>query len=163
LTDDPFEVRKATIADVERIHALISIGAEHQKMLARSRSDLYESLRDFFVAVRRSDNFVVACGALAITWADLAEIRSLAVEPEFQRRGLGRRIVAACLTEAKSLGIRRIFVLTYQKEFFERQGFAVIAKEELPHKIWSVCLKCPKFPDCDEIAMAFDVPTNGAA
>jgi len=163
LTDDQFEVRKATIADVERIHTLISVGAEHQKMLARSRSDLYESLRDFIVAARRSDNLVVACGALAITWADLAEIRSLAVEPEFQRQGLGRRIVASCLAEAKGLGIRRVFVLTYQKEFFERQGFAVIAKEELPHKIWSVCLKCPKFPDCDEIAMAFDVPGNGAA
>ncbi|MBN2582902.1 MAG: N-acetyltransferase [Planctomycetes bacterium] len=163
MTDEQVEIRKAKIADVERIHALISLGAADQKMLARSRSELYESLRDFFVAVRRSDNTVVACGALAITWVDLAEIRSLAVDTDVQRQGLGRRIVAACLAEARSLGVRRVFVLTYQKEFFERQGFATIAKEELPHKIWSACLKCPKFPDCDEIAMAFEVPPNGAA
>lgn len=150
------EIRKARISDVERIHELISACAADQLMLARSRSELYESLRDFFVA-QRPGGEVVACGALSIVWSDLAEIRSLAVDENSQRQGIGRLIVEACLREARDLGLRRVFALTYQQPFLEDQGFKVIAKEDLPHKIWSACLKCPKFPDCDEIAMAIEL------
>jgi len=145
-------IRKAHIRDVDRIHALITLYSNDQFMLARSRSELYESVRDFFVA--EVGGAVAACGGLEIAWADLAEIKSLAVDPSWQRRGLGRRIVQACLKEARELGIKRVFALTYQAGFFQKLGFQKIPKEELPHKIWSDCLKCPKFPDCDEVAVA---------
>ena len=147
------KIRKARITDVDRIHALVTQYAQDALMLARSRSELYESLRDFFVA-EAPDGQVVACGGLEIAWADLAEVKSLAVDPAWQKRGLGRKIVEACLKEARDLGIKRVFALTYQSPFFEKLGFQRIPKEELPHKIWSDCLKCPKFPDCDEVAVA---------
>ncbi|NIA22352.1 MAG: GNAT family N-acetyltransferase, partial [Anaerolineaceae bacterium] len=100
---------------------------------------------------------VAACGALSIAWSDLGEIRSLAVDQDSQRQGMGGMIVEACLAEARALGLCRVFALTYQQEFFEGQGFKAISKDDLPHKIWSACLRCPKFPDCDEIAMAIDL------
>lgn len=153
MSDTQPVIRKARIADVERIHTLVSAFAANQLMLARSRSELYESLRDYFVA-ETADGSVVACGGLEIAWSDLAEIKSLAVDAGWQGSGLGRRIVEACLEEARQLGIVRVFALTYQEAFFERLGFKQIPKEELPHKIWSQCLRCPKFPDCDEVAVA---------
>jgi amino-acid N-acetyltransferase len=153
-------VRKAYVDNVERIHSLIARFSEKQLMLARSRSELYESVRDFFVA-EASDGAVIACGGLEIVWSDLAELKSLAVDSAWQGRSVGRRIVEACLAEARSLHITRVFSLTYQTAFFEKMGFRTIPKEELPHKIWSDCLKCPKFPDCDEVAMAIDLPRGG--
>ena len=160
MSDDTIIIRKARIDDVERIHAMISAYARGQLMLARSRSELYESLRDFVVA-ETGDGRVVGCGGLEICWKDLAEVRSLAVEAEFKGRGLGRQITEACLQEAVSLGIPRVFALTYQVPFFEKLGFRQISKEELPHKIWSHCLNCPKFPDCDEVAVACDLKMEG--
>jgi len=146
-------IRKARIGDVDRIHALVSVHANRHLMLPRSRSELYESLRDYFVA-EAADGTVVACGGLEISWADLAEIKSLAVDEAHQGCGFGRQIAEACLQEARELGIRRVFVLTYQVAFFEKLGFEQIPKEELPHKIWKTCINCPKFPDCDEVALA---------
>ena len=146
-------IRKALVGDVDRIHALITQFSKDQFMLARSRSELYESVRDFFVA-ESPEGAVVACGGLEISWADLAELKSLAVDAAWQHKGLGRHIVNACLKEARDLGIKRVFALTYQVPFFEKLGFERIPKEQLPHKIWSDCLKCPKFPDCDEVAVA---------
>jgi amino-acid N-acetyltransferase len=154
--ENSVKIRKARVSDVDRIHGLIAAFAGNQLMLARSRAELYESMRDFFVAEDAAGE-VVACGGLEISWADLAEVKSLAVDAGRQRQGLGRRIVAACLAEAAVLGIKRVFALTYQVEFFKSLGFKQIPKEQLPHKIWSDCLKCPKFPDCDEVAMALDL------
>jgi amino-acid N-acetyltransferase len=156
LAEETFTIRKARISDVDRIHALVGGYAGSQLMLARSRSELYESLRDFFVA-EAPDGETIACGGLEISWSDLAEVKSLAVDERYQKRGLGRQIVEACLAEARELGIKRVFALTYQVAFFEGLKFRQIPKEELPHKIWSDCLKCPKFPDCDEVAMAIDL------
>lgn len=156
-TDEDVQVRKARIGDVDRIHALVAAHAREQLLLARSRSELYESLRDYFVA-EAPDGTVVGCGGLEIAWADLAEVKSLTVDAPWQGRNVGRRIVEACLAEARSLGIRRVFCLTYQTEFFQKLGFRQIPKEELPHKIWSTCINCPKFPDCDEVSMAVDLP-----
>ena len=156
MAEQAHTVRKARIADVERIHGLITSFAGDGLMLARSRSELYEMLRDFFVAETPGGE-VAACAGLEISWADLAEVRSLAVDPPHKGRGLGRRLVEACLAEARDLGIGRVFALTYETAFFERLGFHIIVKEELPHKIWSHCLACPKFPDCDEVAVAIDL------
>ncbi|MFO8014389.1 MAG: N-acetyltransferase [Phycisphaerae bacterium] len=148
-------IRKARMADVEPVFALVNTYSRLQIMLPRSRADLYESLREFQVA--EEDGEVVGCAALAIQWDGLAEVKSLAVAEAAQGRGTGQRLVAACLEEARSLGIGRVFALTLSPAFFERLGFARLAKEELPHKVWADCVRCPKFPDCDEEALVIDL------
>ena len=148
-------LRKARMADVERIHALITEWSRAGVMLPRSRADLYEGLRDFVVAERAGA--VVGCGALSIEWDNLAEVKSLVVDRPHQGRGIGTRLVKACLAEACRLGIGKVFALTTAPAFFERQGFGRVTRESLPHKIWSDCVKCTKFPDCDEYAVAIEL------
>ena len=148
-------VEKATIKDAPQIHKLVNSFAERGQMLARPLSEIYENIRDFFVV--RENGGVIACAALHISWADLAEVKSLAVDAAHQRRGFGDTLVAACLAEAASLGIATVFCLTYQPVFFGKCGFKEVEKKELPHKVWGECYRCPKFPDCDESAMTFTV------
>jgi amino-acid N-acetyltransferase len=147
------QVEKAKITDVPQIHKLINGFAERGQMLARPLSEIYESIRDFFVISK--DGEVVACAALHVSWSDLAEIRSVAVAEDKQKQGLGAKLVAACLKEAADLGIETIFCFTYQPEFFKRQKFVDIDKAELPRKVWTDCFRCPKFPNCDEIALIY--------
>ena len=148
-------IRKALIPDVKNIHRLLLDYARDGLLLSRSLAELYESLRDFYVF--EVDGRVVGTAALNICWEDLAEVRSLAVHPDFNGRGVGRELVQSCLEEARRLGIRRVFALTYKQVFFEKLGFAVIEKSQLPHKIWGDCMKCAKFPDCDEIALSIEL------
>lgn len=145
-------IRKARIPDVKVVHKLLLSYAQQGLMLSRSLADMYECLRDFYIL--EQDDEVIGAVALHICWEDLAEIRSLAVSQAHERRGVGRQLVQACLDEARKLGLKQVFALTYQPGFFEKMGFDYIEKSELPQKIWSDCLKCPKFPDCDEIAMS---------
>ena len=156
----PKMVRKARVSDVPEIHSLVNTYAAEQRMLPISLSHLYERLRDFFGFVDDTDQ-LLGCGGLSISWSDLAEVRSLAVKEDAKRRGIGRALVEACLEEARTLGLRRVFCLTYEVEFFRRMGFREIGKDQLPHKVWSVCLNCPKFPNCDEIAMVTDLDDQG--
>lgn len=144
-------IRPATIHDVPRIQEIINSHAELGKMLFKSYAQLYEDLRDF--GVFEIDGQVVGCAALTIIWADLAEVRSLAVDEEFLRRGIGRKLVEWSVEEARRLGIRRLFALTYEQAFFEKLGFEVVPKESLPLKVWSDCVRCPKRDGCDEIAV----------
>lgn len=144
--------RKARFCDTESIYNLISIYAKNGEMLARSRNALYENLRDFIVA-EDEDGEVVGVGGLHITWDALAEICSMAVAPEAIRQGIGTGIVNELLKEGKVLGVKTYFTLTYKPKFFASLGFEVVAKDKLPYKIWKDCIDCPKFPDCDEIAM----------
>jgi amino-acid N-acetyltransferase len=148
-------IRKAIIPDVREIHRLLLDYARDGLLLSRSLAELYESVRDFYVF--EVDGKVVGTAALNICWEDLAELRSLAVHPDYNGRGAGKELVQACLDEARRLGIRRVFALTYKQAFFEKLGFAVIEKSQLPHKIWGDCMKCAKFPDCDEIALSIDL------
>lgn len=148
-------IRKALIPDVKNIHRLLLDYARDGLLLSRSLAELYESLRDFYVF--EVDGRVIGTAALNICWEDLAEVRSLAVHPDFNGRGVGRELVQSCLEEARRLGIRRVFALTYKQVFFEKLGFAVIEKSQLPHKIWGDCMKCAKFPDCDEIALSIEL------
>lgn len=148
-------IRKAQISDVKPIQRLLSHYANRGDMLSRSLSELYESIRDFYVAVDGDE--LIGCSALHIVWEDLAEIRSVAVSEDAGRKGVGSRVVQACIDEAKSLGLRRLFCLTYKPDFFARFGFTIVDKAQLPHKVWGDCIKCPKFPDCDEIAMVLDL------
>ncbi len=143
-------VEKARIQDVPQIHQLVNYFADRGEMLGRPISEIYENIRDFFVA--REGEQVIACAALHVMWSDIAEIKSEAVSEDSQRKGIGADLVKACLEEARSLGIPTVFCLTYQPAFFEGQGFTRIDKMELPRKVWTECYRCPKFPDCDEVA-----------
>lgn len=151
-----FEYRHATFADVEAIFTLINDFAAEGLMLPKSYATLYEILPEFVVAVERDSGRVAGCGALHCTWFELSEIRSLAVSKDFQRRGIGGEIVKLLLADGKKLGVKKFFTLTYNTKFFASVGFQVVPKETLPQKIWSDCLECPKFPNCDEIAMTLE-------
>ncbi|HEY8346655.1 MAG TPA: N-acetyltransferase [Symbiobacteriaceae bacterium] len=146
------QYRKAIMADVPVIHSLINHYAAQGLMLRRTLLHLYESVRDYSVAVDETGE-VVGVGGLHIMWYDLAEIRSLAVKPGLTKRGVGRGLVEFLLEEARSMGLKRVFALTYQQAFFEKCGFKVIEKEKLPQKVYSECVYCDKFHACDEIAM----------
>ena len=148
-------IRKARIADVKPIHTLLIHYAKQGDMLSRSLSELYEAIRDFYVY----DDYgtILGVSALHIVWEDLAEVRSVAVTEEAGRKGIGSQVVLACIDEARELGLKRIFCLTYKPDFFAKFGFRLVDKSELPHKVWGDCVKCVKFPDCDENAMILDL------
>ncbi len=148
-------IRKATMADVKAIYTLLHHFADKGLLLGRSYSSLYDQLRDFQVALADDGHTLIGAGALHISWENLAEIRSLAVLEDEQGQGVGRRLVEICLAEAQSFGINKVFTLTYQPRFFSHLGFQPIDKGELPHKVWSDCVNCPKFPDCNEEAMVW--------
>jgi amino-acid N-acetyltransferase len=144
-------VRPATLADIPSILALVNRLAQQQIMLPRSPASVIEGIRDFMVAEIEEE--FLGCGALHVVWSDLAEIRSLAVDPEGQRAGVGRALVQGLVDEAKRLGVPRLFAFTYVPGFFEKMEFHVVQHDALPHKVFKDCLHCPKFQACDEIAM----------
>ncbi|WP_028585533.1 N-acetyltransferase [Desulfogranum mediterraneum] len=144
-------IRPARMGDVRAIHTLLMTFASRDLMLPKSISALYDNLRDFIVYEEAGE--IRGICSLHICWDDLAEIRSLALVEELQGSGIGRQLVESCLDEAVSLEIGKVFVLTYQADFFRKLGFVDKDKQELPHKIWSDCLNCSKFPDCDEDAL----------
>jgi len=149
------KIRKATTTDIKVIHKLVNEFARKGQMIPRALNDLYENIRD--LSVCEGGGEIKGVCALHILWEDLAEIRSLAVRTDVQSAGIGRRLVSICLKEAKMLGIARVFALTYQAAFFKKIGFREIDKSKLPQKIWGECLRCPKFPECDETAMILDL------
>ena len=136
---------------------MLAARAERGDLLPRSLSELFDNLRDIFVY--RDDNKAEIIGtcSMHICWEDLAQIRSLVVREPYQGQGIGKKLVEACVSEALKLGLNRIFVLTYQVEFFHKLGFREVDKATLPHKIWADCLKCVKFPECDEVAMIYEI------
>ena len=149
------EIRKARFTDIEAIHAIVNGYAEEGQMLARARNVLYETLRDMTVA--EEDGRIVGVGALHLTWDELAEVRTLAVDKAYSRRHIDTRIVERLLEEAKEIGVKTVFTLTYRADFFSTLGFVETSKESLHHKVWKDCINCPKFPNCDETAMTLSV------
>lgn len=143
--------RKARFDDIESIFGLVHIYAAQGEMLPRSRNTLYENLRDMVIAESGSE--VVGVGALHIMWDRFAEVRMMAIAPAYMRRGIGTEIVRWLLDEGDALGIEKVFTLTYKPDFFRKLGFIRISREELPQKVWKECIDCPKYPNCDEIAM----------
>jgi amino-acid N-acetyltransferase len=137
---------------VATIRSLINSYSQKGEMLPKALIEIYEELRDFFVSVN-DKNEVLGCCALHLFWEDLAEVRSLAVTEPSKGKGIGATLVDACVKEARELGISKVFTLTSKPEFFEKQGFGEVDRSELPHKIWAACVKCVKFPDCDETAL----------
>ncbi|MEX1022753.1 MAG: N-acetyltransferase [Dehalococcoidia bacterium] len=148
-------VERATVHDGEGIARLVNFWAAQGQMLPRTVGETYENIRDFFVV--RDGGQVVGCASLHITWADLAELKSLAVEESTHSRGLGAALVRACVEEGRALGLTRLFALTYRPGFFERLGWEQADVMNLPRKVWNECYRCPKFPGCDEIAMVIDL------
>lgn len=151
-------IRRAKIKDVPEIIKLINQYAHNGQMLGRPLIELYDSIRTFVVA--ETDGQIVGCGSLAVVWKDIAEVRSIAVHPDYHRRGIGRAIVEILLQDARELELPRVFCLTYQPEFFKTLGFRDVDKHELPQKVWRDCINCPKFPDCDEVSLIVDVEMN---
>jgi len=147
--------RRAKLGDVEKILQLINTYAEKGLMLPRTRNALYEGIREFVVA--EENNQIIGTASLHIIWDDLAEIRTVAVDENYQGQGLGRKLVEILLEEAVELGCPRIFTLTYQVDFFKHLGFTLVEKEAMPHKVWKECINCVKFPNCDENAMVLDL------
>jgi len=144
-------IRKAVLPDVEQMYEIVNFYADKGMMLPRSRSTLYENIRDFFIMDH--DGEIVGIGALHVLWKDLAELRTLAVKDGMLKNGVGRQIVEHILKEAKELRLQKVFTLTYQPGFFEKLDFTVIDKETMPHKVWTDCINCPKFPNCNEICL----------
>ena len=144
-------IRKALLKDVPDIQNLVNYYANKNEMLPKSLSVLYENIRNFYVAIE--DEKLIGCCAGAVTWEDLAEIKSLAVDENYQGKGIGRLLVEKSIEDLKNLGVEKVFTLTYSVGFFEKLGFEMIDKKKLPQKIWTECVYCPKFPDCGEEAM----------
>jgi len=148
-------VRSAKISDVKAINTLVNSYAERDRMLFRSFADIYENLQTFIVA--ELDNNIVGCCALEVVWADLAEIKSLAIEEAYKGKGIGKKLVAAAVEQAAKLGVPKVFALTLEPVFFEKSGFAIVEKDALPMKVWSDCARCSKQQCCDEIAVIKNV------
>lgn len=143
--------RRARMSDIDSMASLISYYAEKGLMLHRTIPSLYQKIRDYTVI--ENETSIIGVGGLHVLWKDLAEICSMAIHPRHVHSGLGKALVSLLLEEGKTLGTEKVFALTYQPVFFEKCGFTRIEKESLPQKVWTDCINCPKFPNCDEIAL----------
>jgi amino-acid N-acetyltransferase len=141
----------AKVTDVKEMHKLVESYANNKEMLHRSLSAVYENIQEFVVI--ENDGHIAGCGALHVSWDNLAEVKALAIVEEFKKKGLGRKIVERLQENAVALGIHKVFTLTFKPEFFKKLGYKVIPKETLPHKIWSECVNCYLFPDCGEVPL----------
>ncbi|WP_027366677.1 N-acetyltransferase [Desulfocurvibacter africanus] len=157
---EAYTIRKASMSDIKVMHRLLMSCAQKSQLLPRSLNSLYGHVRDFYVAEEIATGTPVGCCALTICWEDLAEVRSLALDEAHKGRGVGRAMVQTCLDEASQLGLSRVFALTYVVDFFRRCGFSEVEKDTLPQKVWSDCINCPKFPECDETAMLITLPSR---
>jgi len=153
-------IQAATLADMDRVHGLITPYADRNDMLHRPLSELYENVRDFYVVKEAAD--VIACGSVHVVWNDLAEIKAVAVREEYQSQGWGKRMIAHCMDSARDMGIATVFVLTHKTTYYDQLGFKEIDVTNLPRKVWGECLRCPKFPNCNEIAMVYHLVEGGA-
>ena len=145
------EIRKASIRDIHDILDVINSYAAEGVMLPRTEFEMAEHIRDFSVAYH--DGILLGCGALHFYTPTTAEVRSLAVRPDHKQHGVGRMVVENLEDEARENDLESLFAFTYVPGFFARLGFLEVERGELPLKAWKDCLRCPKFQDCDEIAV----------
>jgi amino-acid N-acetyltransferase len=153
-------IRKAVISDIKSIHGLLQEYGDRGELLPRPLSRLYDHVRDFSVYVDPETEQLLGCCALQFCWENLAEIRSVAVHPDHVGEKIGTRLVSQAIEEARQYKIKKLFVLTYRPGFFESFDFSVIDRSELPLKIWTDCIMCVKFPDCDETAMIRELESS---
>ena len=145
------KIRPARIEDCEAICRLVNHYAELGKMLHRSLESVYGEVREFHVA--ENNGKIIGCVAVDVSWADLAEVKSLVVSPQHTRQGIGHKLMDAAIADARRLGVSRVFALTYEIDFFRHWGFEQIDRATLPDKVWRECIACPKVDACDETAM----------
>ncbi|MBM2826076.1 MAG: N-acetylglutamate synthase [Dehalococcoidia bacterium] len=155
-----FDIERAKIGDVSDIHSLITPFAQQGEMLYRPMSELYENIRDYYVV--RKDGLLIGCASLHVVWEDLAEVKAVAVAEEWQSHGLGVMLLQRCIEEAREIGIATVFCLTHKPGYYERFGFVQGDVMSLPRKVWGECLRCPKFPQCNEIAMVMHLVPGGS-
>jgi amino-acid N-acetyltransferase len=167
--DSRIAIQKAQIRDVEEILQLVNGFAASNLMLPRGPQYLYENIRDFVIAIDENVpvytltdtkevlNLIVACGSLHVLWEDMAEVRALAIHPDYQHLGLGRNIVESMKAEAGRIGIHRLFTFTLTEDFFKMLGFHKIKRKDLPPKVWGECSRCPKYFQCDEVGMVLEL------
>jgi amino-acid N-acetyltransferase len=145
------DVHKASMRDISTILELINSYAASGIMLPRTEFEISEHIRDFSVAYEHGR--LAGCAALHFYTPTSAEVRSLAVQPELKQQGVGRLLVEALEREARAQDLESIFAFTYAPGFFHKLGFGEVERGELPLKVWKDCLRCPKFQNCDEIAV----------
>ena len=144
-------IRQAKIADVKGIHSLVTEHSNIGELLPRPFSDLYEKVPEFVVAEEKGS--IIGCGALHVSWEDLAEVRTLIVTKKYQGKGIGAKIVCELEKRAVKIGIKKVFALSFKPAFFKKLRYVEIKRDVLPHKVWRDCIKCPLFPDCGETAL----------
>ena len=149
------KIRPAKVQDVKQMHRIIEFYADNKEMLHRSLNSIYENIQEYVVAEYKGK--IIGCGALHVSWDNLAEVKALAVEKTYARQGIGTKIVKTLEQNALGLGIYTTFALSFKPEFFQRMGYEVISREVLPQKIWSECINCHLFPDCGEVPLIKDV------
>ena len=152
------KIRAAKVQDVKQIQKIIEFYADNKEMLHRSLNSIYENIQEYVVV--ENEGKIIACGALHVSWEDLAEVKALAVSKNFARQGIGRKIVKTLEKNAMKLGIYSTFALSFKPEFFKKLGYEIISREVLPQKIWSECINCHLFPDCGEIPLIKDLSIN---
>ena len=152
------QIRPAKVSDVKEIHKLVEYYADKKEMLHRSLNSIYENIQEYIVA--EEDGKIIGCGALHVAWEDLAEVKALAIAQEHQGKKIGSKIVAQLQENAKELGVKKVFSLSFKPEFFQKLGYSIIPKEMLPHKIWSECINCHLFPDCGEVPLLLSLDKN---
>jgi len=150
-------IRAAKVSDVDGIEALLCPYAQKKIVLNRSKDDIFQHLQEFIVA--EYNGLLIGTAALHIYASHIAEVRSLVVNPDYQGMKLGQLLVEGCENRALQLGVNQVFALTYVDKFFLRMGYAVVLKESLPHKVWTVCIHCDKFSACDEVAVVKKIAT----
>ena len=151
-------LRRANVKDAQAIFKILQEYAIKGILLPRSLNSIYENIRDFFVY--EENGKIVGIGSLHVYWEDLAEIKSLAVLEEYQHKGIGKQIVQKCIEDAKNLGLKKVFALTYVPEFFKKLGFKEADKSEFPQKVWTECIHCVKFNDCKEVPVLLELEEN---
>lgn len=149
-------LRKAKITDAKGIRSLINYWAKKGKVIDRSLNYIYENIRDFWV-YEENKKIVGCCALHVVGWQNMGEIKSLGVNDKTQRRGIGKKLVKKCLSEAKTLGLKKVFALTFVPGFFKKLGFKPTDRKDLPHKIWSDCVNCVFFPNCKEEAVILSI------
>lgn len=159
-------IRPARVDDAHGMSALINQYASANVMLARGPQYLYQHIQDYLVATipnaENGQETVIACGSVHVHWADLAEIRSVAVHRDCQKNGVGHLLVNALMDRCRLLGIPRVFVFTLAEDFFSACGFSPFNRDSLPPMVWVECSQCPKFYKCDEACMLVNLTSGDA-
>jgi len=143
---------KATLKDAKKINTLIGLWAKKKVVIERPLNYIFENIRDYWV-FKDKGALLGVCALHVVGWQDLGEIKSLIVEKKHQKKGIARQLVSACLDEARVLGLKKVFALTFVPSFFKKVGFKKTNMNKLPHKIWSDCVNCSSFPNCEEEAV----------